>query len=674
MAEPVDARRKWNLVRMSLADASREEREEYMEWVYRAAIEERQPHESDWLDLYEEWRNITDKSSPYRNKVRSTYAYTAVMSQLAVLEPIFFTSDPVCEIHSQWEENYPTNAAHEKVLTKQVQSARSQFRDVWSRSLVEAAVFGACYPTVSWEHRIKKIGPLPTMGSAEGSTGQNYRDVLVYRGPRINYNSLWDTFIHPDTLRGMTLRDMTGHELLRYSQGPMPYFDPVRVERALKVAKSQIAEGAKSNRDEFNFAFGDSHQVERDQLAQLVGTESGLRHVWQDMDPSLRKSVMWFPFPVMFYDDGEYSGAYLINRDGRFYELRFFQGASVDGESNRLLIGPWASPGELYPTSLLQIGLGLLQARSRFLQLSIDGAELTVHPTWMVSDTYDRMNGALLTGPGAVNVVPIMGGRLEEHVARLDMPQSWTQAVGARQAIIDPELDDLFAQDQHTKGQFPSGRHSAAAANLVGAANSARVELVADRIDAGFARPLLRKMDVMNYAYLTQKDYENYLGPIGARDVKPTNIEDVLARNDYIFKGSIIQSSRQTQLARYPSMVEAYLKALPYLQLPHVQEVYKRWFRDNGWEAITRFFPVADGTIPTMFQQLESGGGGTFTGLSKNPTDALGAMQSGGGDPQAAFEERALGGATAPRPPSNDFGKLLKGAGASSESQLSALI
>lgn len=657
--------------RMSLLDCTVAEREEYMEWARREAIDLRNGHEPTWLDLFEEWRNITDLTSPYRNKVRSTYAFATVLSNISLIEPMFFSSDPVCEIASKWEDDWPNNAAHEQVLTKQVQG-HTHFRKELASILTEAAVFGSSYPYTHFRTRRKVIGPLPVRNDAMGSagtilgpdgqvlSGEEYREVQVYRGPELRYTSLWNTYVLPDGIRGFSVHDFTGYELVEASKGPNALFDAKRVKRAINVAKHQIEGGPAKSRDDMNFAFGDDHLVERDQLAQLAGTEAGLRHMWHEMDPSLRKNVMSYPFPVFFYDDGEFSGAYLLNKDGRFYELRFFRGSSVDGTPNRIGLTPFQSPGEVYGIGLLEIGLGLIQARSRFLQLALDGAELTVHPQWVVSDTYDRLNGEIMVGPGAVNVVPSLGGRLEEHIQRQDMPQSWANALQAREQVITPELDELFQQDEHTKGRFPGGRHTAAEANLVGAANGARTELVADRIDTFFARPLLRKWDLMNRAFFTKSDYEDYLGPVGAKDVTPTDLESVLRRNSYIFKGSVTSATKSQMLARYPQMAQMYINALPLMRVPHVQEYFKRWFRDAGFEAITRLFPPADGVVQSEYAMLSQGGGGTFSGMPKSPTDALGVLQQQGA---------AEGGATAPPPPRNDAGPLAVGSGQSSESK-----
>jgi hypothetical protein len=655
---------------MSLKDCNREEREWYMREIRHEAQLLRRYHEPIWLDLYEEWRALNDPNSPYRNKVRSTYAFTAVMSQISMLEPLFFANDPICEIASKWEEEWPSNQAHEAIITKQIQS-RSNFRRIWAQILMESAVFGTSYPYCNWVHRLRTVGPFPNIVSGEGLeplmgpdgtalSQTEYKQIQVYKGLELEYTSLWDTEMHPDGIRGFSIRHMTGYELERLSQGPNPLFDPSRVKRALRVAAEQIGGGPKKDRDDLNFAWGDDQIIIRDQLAQLAGTTAGRRTLWPEIDSSLRKNVMAFPFPVFFYDDGEFSGAYLLNRDSRMYELRFFQAISVDGTPNRLKLAPFVPSQEPYNTGLLEIGLGLLQARSRFLQLGLDGAELTVHPQWLVSDTYDRLNGNLMVGPGVVNVVPALGGKLEEHVARQDMPQSWVNAVQAKAQMMDPELDDLFAQDEHTKGQFPSGRHSAAAANLVGAANSARVELVGDRIDSQFARPLLRKMDVLNRAHFTKRDYEDYLGPIGARDVlEAFDPEKILRRNDYVFKGSVLTSNRSQLLARYPQMAESYLNALPLLSVPHVQEYYKRWFNDAGFDAITRLFPEADGQIRTDYAAAMGGGQGKWTG-PVSPTDALGTMMNQG-EPATSTEGRELGGAEAPRPPPNDMGAMMAG-------------
>jgi len=661
--------------RLKLSDASQPEREEYMEWVRRECIELRDGHEPAWLDLYEEWRNITDVQSPYRNKVRSTYAFTAVMAQVAVLEPLFFASEPVVEIASQWEDDWPNNTAHENIITKQIH-ARSNFRKQWASILMEAAVFGSSYPYTNFRTRKKLVGPFPNSSRTQsGGSGpilgpdgvalnrQEYREVQLYRGPELRYTSLWDTYVHPDGVRGFSVHDFTGYELVEASSGPNPLFDPERVKRAIKVAEREISGGPKSDRDEMNFSFGDDHLADRDQLAQLTGTEAGLRHFWHQMDPSLRKNVMAFPFPVFFYDDGEFSGAYMLSRDGRFMELRFFRGASVDGTPNRIALTPFQDPGNVYGIGLLEIGLGLIQARTRFLQLALDGAELTVHPQWTVSDTYDRLNGEIMVGPGAVNVVPALGGRIEDHIQRMDMPQSWVNALQAREQVITPELDDLFQQDEHTKGQFPTGRHTAATANLVGSANAARTELVADRIDTFFARPLLRKWDALNRAFFSKRDYEDYLGKVGAADVNQVPPEDFLRRNEYIFKGSVLSSTKAQLLTRYPQMAQMYLNALPLMQVPHVQEYFKRWFRDAGFESITRLFPPADGTVMSEYAILSGGGGGTFSGMPRSPTDAAGILGAAGN------EGAAEGGATAPPPPRNDLGAAAAGTGQSSASQ-----
>ena len=652
--------------KMSLRGCNREEREEYMEHLRRLCVEHREPHEPRWIELFEEWRNIADWNSPYRNKVRSTYAFTAVLSQIALIEPLFFASDPVCDIASKWEEDHGDNRAHEQLLTKQIHSFN--FRKAWASATMEAAVFGASFPTFNFTQRMRRVGPFPSthgdgppLFGPDGSVlaSGEYRNLQVWKGPEMQSNSLWNTYIAPDGIRGMVLKDMTGYELVELSEGPHAIFDSQRVQRALRIAKREVEGGPSKSRDDMNFSFGDDSQVVRDQLAQLLDTDSGLRAEWEDVDTSLRKNVMHFPFPVYFYDDGEFSGAYLLNKDGRMYELRFFEACSIDGTPNRVPLYWTVGPGQdTYPPGLLEIAHGLLKSRTRTLQLAMDGMELTVHPQWMVSDTYDRLNGEVMAGPGAINVVPSLGGKLEEHIKRMDLPQSWANAMNARGMVIDPELDDMFAMDDHTRGQFPSGRHTAAEANLVGMANSARVELVGSRIDAFFARPALRKMDLMNRAYMTSEDYRDALGDIGSQGVNmERDFEEVLKRNEYIFKGSVLTSTKNQMLMRYPQLVGQYLAALPMMQLPHVQELFKRWFQDAGMEAITRAFPPADGTIPTMFNQASQGGGAMFPERPASPTDAMGALMA------------AEGGAGAPPPPSNPAGPLAAGTGMSSESK-----
>lgn len=656
------------LSKFDIANFSVEDREEHFAEVRRECVDHRAStnREQVWRDIWMFFRNLADRTSPYKNTIVSTYLWTALYSQVAVLEPIFFTGSPIYDLRSPRDEDYDSNVLWEQLLTQQVQF-QPGFRTEFAASLIEALVFGGTYPWTQFQTVSKIIPSVQPLTDSMGMPvmGPDGRPMMVtagipartYHGPSLLHVDLWDSFIHPDGIRGFSMRDITGRDLLRAS-APGGRYNRQSVLRCLKAAARNIqaanaGTGASMRREE-DYVPGDDSLVERDFLALEAGTESGMR-----LDSYIKgyvKDVLAMKFPVLHYDDGSVTGSYLLNKDGKLKELRFHPFSAPDGGTHRMELKPYpAGSKEVYGVGLGEVALPMLKAHSRFFQLAMDGAELTVHPQWAVSHQFSQMMGELFTGPGVINVAPPGGGKPSDHIERMDMPQSWANALQYRDNI-ERELEQLFAQADFARGQISSGRRTASELNLVAEYGNARLQLLGDRIAHQFAAPLGLKWLCMDSLYLMPDDIVAALG-VKATDQMgmPLRIpppEILLRTMQVVFKGSVTASNQQVMLSRYAQLAPHYERALPYLQVPWVQEYFRRWMEIAGMESVSKQFPPADPMMATAMQMmlLQKAGGagpgntgpdGSGPARPSSPTDLVGLMRQGGG---------TAGGENAPQP------------------------
>lgn len=633
---------------LSVANLSPEERAKHMADVRRECVEFRQStnREEVWRDIWIYFRNLRDTTSPYKNQLVSTYLWSTLHSWMSVLEPMFFVNDPVFDLKTARDEDDSGNKLLEKLLTQQVQW-QTQFRHNWSMALMESLAFGASYPWTNFRSESKLVemreprlsGGVPMLGS-DGQLVQDraFRPVRTFHGPELRAADLWDSFIHPDSRRGFTLVDLTGYQLLRLSDGKFPRYRRDKVMLVLKAAArwlsaSKASTGASRNA-EYDFIPGDDSLIERDFLALEAGTQSGNR-----LDTYIKgyaRDALSLKLPILHYDDGDMMGAYALNKDGSMVELDFSPVSAPDGEGHRMSIVPHSSPKEVYGPPIADIALPMLKAHSRFLQLSMDGAELTVNPQWLVSELYAQTIGDFYTGPGVINIAP-MGQPLSEAIVRQDMPQSWAQALQYREGALQSELDQLFAQDDYARGRLSSGRRTASELSIASEFNTGRLQLLADRISNQFAAPLGRKWLCFDSLYLTQQDLVESLG-FRATGLSIPNPEQIMRMMNVVFKGSVAASNQQVMLTRYAQLAGPYMSALPMFILPHVQEFFRGWFSAAGLEGVAKNFPPADPRMATALQaemamaaiQSNKGGEGGAQQPS-SPTNLIDLMRGQGG-------------------------------------------
>jgi len=643
---------------MRLGDLSVPEREAHLAIVRQECIDFREPKREFWLEAWRFYRQMQDPEAATRSKFVSSYVWSAVQSQMAMLEPLLFSSIPTWDLTTPRDEDLERNAVLEDLLTQFVHH-QSSLRQQWTMILLEALVFGSSYPWTYFRSEDRKIGPIfrPVLDqfgnplrSADGSPviDEQTPRVRVYHAPYVEHVDLWDSFIHPDGRRGFSRRTVSGYELLYQSKGPSPVYDPDRVARMLAAAAASAQrEDPSRGRGGENFHFGDDSQVIDDELALEAGTQASGRADLFASSNYVRDALAQV-FPLLHYDDGCHSGTYALNRDGRLYELRFNDCSGPDGEGYRMAVLPNSSPQEVFGVGFIEANYDLLKVYHRFLQLATDGATLTVNPGWAVSRKYDQEIGEIFTGPGAINVVPAgPGERIEHHIQRMDMPQSWVSAMQFRDAIKD-ELDQAFAANESTFGRFAGGRKTAQEVSQVLQFSQNRSQLMAERIADHFATPLGKKWLAMASAYMTPEDVQNVVG-IRAAGLEIPDPETIIRTMQTVFRGSVIGSNSAAKLAQLQGVAQAFLNSLPYLQLPHVQEFMKEWMRLAGLEGVTKKLPAP---VPgmTAFDVLA---------VTRGPGAAGGASPTGGGLPRSPTDLSgvfsAQGGATAPPGPEGGY-------------------
>jgi len=365
-------------------------------------------------------------------------------------------------------------------------------------------------------------------------------------------------------------------------------------------------------------------------LAMESGTQAGRR--LEEWRMGLLRDAMAMEFPILHYDDGNCSGAYALNVDSRLYELRFNPYAAPDGGSYRMAVVPNSSPQEVFGVGFIEAHYDLLKVYDRFLQLATDGANLTVHPTWMASQRFDQVIGEVFTGPGLVNIVPALPGEdLDAHLKRMDMPQSWMGALQFRDAIKD-ELDQAFAANESTFGRFAGGRKTAQEVSQVLQFSQSRSQLIADRIAGHFATPLGKKWLAMSSTFMTQEDMEEVLGVQGAAVAMP-DPEEIIRTMQVIFRGSVIAANNAAKLGQIQGVAQAFLNSLQFLPLPHVNEFFKDWLRLAGLEGVLKKLPAPQPGLTAFDLMAAQGAQGSATGggLPSSPTDLSGMMSAQGG-------------------------------------------
>jgi hypothetical protein len=395
-----------------------------------------------------------------------------------------------------------------------------------------------------------------------------------------------------------------------------------------------------------DFALGDDTLRDRDELAKEAGTLSGDR-----LDGYVRglvKDALAQKFPILHYDDSDFTGTYALNKDGRLLELKFSIGSCPDGGSHRMSVRPFMDLGEktIYGVSIAELALEHLLVHSKFTQLAVDAAELTCHPQWLASEVFETWGGEVLTAPGAVNVVPAMAGEdLERHLKPQILPQGFQHALTYREQV-ERDLDALWAMDEFSRGRISQGRRPATEFKLASQFAAARLGLIMSRFTDDLAVPMGRKWLCMSSIHMSQQDLVDVLGQkaLGKRLPSP---EQVLRTMQVIFRGSVTAANQDLMLQRYSQMAPSYQAMRPLLNLPDVNAFIRSWMEAAEMEHISKQLPPVNPELGTFAEQqlimgLASGQGqgqGTPEKPS-SPTDIVGAM-------------RAQGGATAPRPPVN---------------------
>jgi hypothetical protein len=622
-----------------------EQRERYLWQVYEREMKPfRATKEQNWLDCMKLVRGVDDKASLYRASLQHPYAFSAVEAIKAAIYPVLFSSDPVVQIIDPNQDNQERNRLSEKLLTGLVNNPQwTNFKTALDRIISDAIVFGFSSTWNYFKSQTVKAGPIfeaveltdGTFASDEQGeilTQETYVPLRLYHAPWIEHISVFDTYLHPDGIRGFSIRDVSGHELLRQSQGMNPIYDFVKVNRMLVLemssSKSQSTEGG-------GFSSGEE---DRDALINEVGVETG-RH--EEMRGSLFKDAADKTYEVFHYDDGIYSGSYARKSGNGFFELRFFPGASADGMGNRISMVSNYTPGEVYGTSIVEQNLSLLIAQTRFYRAMLDGAALTVHPMWVVSETMRRRHPELSTGPGAIWQAPVTpGDRVENHVQRLDMPQAWMNSFQVVDGI-QKGLDMSFALDNPQRGQFAGGRKTAFETNQVLQGSSRRIEMIHQRMVDQFAVPLFRKWLAMAKIHYTREDFTKILGPENV-NYEPPELDEIVGTLSYMPKGSILASDTETRAARWPAILSMAVEHLPFMQFPHIHEMWKRALEDFGMDGVAHILPPKINPEATEYQQLVAlSGAGQQGGIGSPPASP------GGFSDQLS----AVGGETAPPGP-----------------------
>jgi hypothetical protein len=634
----------------TLQGLSRTEREEYLWEVFREAESFRQGREDGMIRVFRYLRDLADPDTPYRTRMRHPYAFSAAQTIKAMIYPVLFSADPAVQIIDPNPDNYDRNQIAEELLTGHLKNPlRTNFPVAFEKVCDDAIWFGWSAPWTWFRSETRVVGPrfeprlaggtqfLDDIGNAV--VDEVYEEVPVYHAPWLEPVDVWDTFLHPDGRRGFTRRDVTGYELLAQSSGANPMYDR---ERVLLMINREIR--AKTAKSVQKFGDGSASFMERDQLSMEAGAEPP-RH--SELESSRwEKDVLARPFVVLHYDDGNSHGTYAVASTGGLMELRFFRGVNYDGSPNRLFCRTWQSPQELYGTSFFEVARDLLDFHSNIYRAAGDAAALQVHPVFVASQQF-RMSGQQpVFGPGAIIYTPTTVRSPDEHFKRLDTGMDFFQTFQLADNAVKRDLDLVFSQGDPQRGIFEGGRRTAYETSIVSAGAQGRIEVLVKKMFNEFVVPLCRKWLAMMSQHYTGRDYRRMLGS-RAEDYSPPTITEIVSSLSYVPKGSITLSDTQTRRAQWPAIFDASLKSLPYMQIPHIRELFRRMLEDMGQEAVTRAIPSEGDPRFTEYQSrimnaMSMGGGeGAASGAPsppRSPTDISGLL-------------RSLGGATAPPGP-----------------------
>jgi len=629
-----------------LSDLTPLNRANFLWQVFRECEEFKAEKEERIIEIFRFIRNLPDRDSPYHSDFRHPYAYAVAESIKSAVYPILFSADPSVELVDPNPQNHARNQIAEQILTSFVRNpGRTNLALAMDRILDDVIWFGFSAPWTYFKSESRNVGPRfepqsdPITGQPIlGRDGQpvmegKFRPMRVYHAPWIEHVDAWDTFWHPDGLRGFTRRDATGYELLEQSAGANPIYDFDLVMEMIQ-REGQSSKRAHSH----NYTDGNHSARDRDEMSKEAGAEPGrhdamLRSVWA-------QDILAKPFVLLHYDDGRYSGTYAVaSGKGSLMELRFNEGVSYDGTSQRMRLTYSISPQDLYGTGLEEIAMPLTRLHTRFFQAASDITALTQNPMWLVSPQFKEHNPRLITGPGALIETPPLGrGGFDEHIKRLDMPQGAFQPMQFVDTI-QRGLDMLFAQDDFSRGNFSGGRKTARESMLVANAAQNRIQVLYDRIVNQFAIPLMRKWLAMSAEHYTQRDYVEMLGLPGVEYVPPSTRE-IVSGLTYIPKGSINGADLEMRRQSWPAALQTLMQTLPVMQVPHIHESVKRYLSDLGHEAVSKMIPSVTDPRMTEFQatiqqalqqQQQLGAQPGAASPPRSPGDISGLLRSRGG-------------------------------------------
>jgi hypothetical protein len=632
----------------SLSRLSIEDREQYLWRVFQEAESFKSQKEAQILKVFRYIRGLRDPHTVYRKDFRHPYAFAAAESQKAVVAPVLFSADPMVQLVDPNQENQPRNQVSERLITATLSNPQvSNFPPGYLKTINDVVWFGFSHPWTYFRSESQKIGPrfvprtLPDGSPVLDSRGNvvqdmEFEDHRIYHAPWLEHTDVWDSFLHPDGIRGFTRRDSTGYSLEAQSQGANPIYDPVRVRRMFLM---EMSRSVKSMAEQGSFHRGTESMVDRDQMAAEVGVEP-LRHD-EILQSDWSKDVKARPYVLLHYDDGRHHGTYAVHSKGReggvgLMELRFFEGINYDGTSNRLQINAHESPQEIYGTSIIEWTLPLLDLQSEFYRAAADGAALSVHNPFLVSSLFDQSGGNLVLGPGAKIKVPqTLSGNLEEHVKPLSLPQGWFNSIQFADNIKN-SMDSVWGQGEAVRGRAAGGRTTAREASIVAANSTARTEMLVKNVFNQFAAPYIRKVLSMISEHWTARDYVKILGPEGVNYIPPSR-QEIIGSLQYVPQGSLTAADSELRAARWPAVFQTLVQVLPYMQLPWMHEAVKRSLEDQGLDGVSRLIPslqdpqMSEYMAMVQAAQQQQGGQPGQASPPRSPGDISGMLSQIGG-------------------------------------------
>lgn len=648
----------------TLSDRTPEDRAKYLRQVWVECEEYFDQKANDLISVFNYIRGVKDQSTIYKTKLRHPYAFSVAQAIKSMIYPALFAADPVIQIIDPNPDNYPRNQILEELHTGHIKNPlRTNFPQAFEKVIDSLIWFGYSCPWTYFRSEEKRVGPRFEPVSYGGSPAfdaegrvvleEVYEMLRVYHAPWLEDNDVWDTFRHPDNRRGFTRRDVTGYSLLAQSKGPNPIYDPEKVariiNRELMSAKSKAA---------VNYHDGTGNMRDRDELAVQAGAEPP-RH--SELSRSnWAKDVLAKPFVLMHYDDGDQVGTYVVGSDDSFEELRWNDGASYDGQSNAIMCRLRQNPQEIFGTSDFSVAKDMLDFQTDLYRAAADATALQVHPTFLASQQL-RMSGQQpVFGPGAIIWTPTVNRTLDEHFKRLEIGKDFLLTFQTGDTIVKRDLDQMFAVDDPQRGGFQGGRRTAYEAANTMQGVQGRTEVAVKKIFTDFVVPLVRKWTAMFTVHYSRRDYVKMLGSTKGLEYVPPTLDEIVSGLQYVPKGSITLADSQTRRAQWPAITDSAVKLLPYMQVPHIWEMFKRMLEDMGQEAVSRLVPSPDDPrfteyqakiMAAMQQQASMGGGpGGSPSPPKSPGDISGMLSSIGGG-------KAPPGPAGQGVPSNGFGR-----------------